>query len=94
MEKISLFVGPELDFKLAVYNDREKWEDDPFETSTLVEAVGASYNFNSQIGIDARYVHGFMDIIDVDLRDENNTPLGRFNDGQHRLFQLSVFYFF
>jgi hypothetical protein len=95
-EKISLFVGPEIGFKLSAKRkpSQSSWKD-VIEKLDVGIAAGTNVRLSENFGLDLRYVHGFKGLYKGLVMDVNNMPTGEvMRVGRNQAIELGVFYIF
>jgi hypothetical protein len=98
--KLSIYTGPEIGFLLSgkskktdIY--RGSSEDDLkdlFKKTDIEIVAGAAFQFNDQIGMEARYCYGFTDLGGITYYDNLGNPIVTQREGGNRVFQLGLFY--
>lgn len=90
---ISLLIGPELGFKIN--EKREPAWDFSDIYGNFDMGLAFSYQLNSHLGIDLRYVHGLKNFINdrvVSVDEEgSNIHVQEIKDGRNRVIQLGLF---
>ncbi|WP_228466565.1 porin family protein [Adhaeribacter swui] len=95
--KFSFVLGPELGY--LVYG-RENFGDNPKNITAacnkfdLAVAAGISYKIKPSLDLEARYSYGFNNILSYTDYDANGQVVAQVNDGQNRVLQVGVVYYF
>jgi hypothetical protein len=94
-EKVSIFGGPELGFKLSAKRKPAPILLDGIENFDIGIVVGSNLSLSENFGVDLRYVHGFKGLYKAEGRDVNNMPTGEVTRvGRNQAIELGVFYIF
>ena len=65
-----------------------------FENKTDISPIiGISFNVSPHFGLNIRYLHGVINVFEINLTDINGNPIGTVGN-QNRLFQLSLEFYF
>ena len=54
--------------------------------------LGVAYNISRVFGAEARYNHGFKDLVNVVIVDDNGDITGQGKNGANRVFQFGLFF--
>lgn len=55
--------------------------------------LGAKYNFNKYVGVEARYNYGFKDLVNVVTTDSNGNVSGQGKTGANSVLQVGLYYY-
>jgi Outer membrane protein beta-barrel domain len=94
-ENLSLHVGPEISYltnaTVDIADVRHEGKDG-FAAWDLDIDLGAAYQLTKRLGLELRYSHGLVNVIQIEFTDENGQSLGGIDEGKNRVLQLGLWY--
>ena len=91
-DRIVLFSGPELGYKIKAQRHPSASWTDIYEKFDLGITLGGNYRMTQKMGLDLRYIYGVSALLRGDIRDQNGNKIGKITQGYNRAFQLGLYY--
>ena len=93
----ALFLGPEFGYLTKAVSKSSGISTDmtgTFRHFDMGFDIGAAYTISKGFGIEARYNHGFKDLVNVVYMNNNEDISGQGKDGANSVLQVGIFYMF